>query len=316
MQTLTLGKTSLTISRIGLGGLQLGGHLGPISSHEIMRTLQAALEGGITLFDSSPSYGAGMAETFLGEMLGRDSDRVVVATKIGSGIDSGGRFWCLNNRANVLRQVNGSLKRLRRDYIDIYMIPGEDPTTPISQTVEAMEELRNREKVRYIGYCTAQVDSLREALKHGCIDVVQTPYNIFNRSIETGLASFCNSAGIPLIACEPYCRGLLPGMLQKHSSFDADDLRVMDKRFRGERYRRNIENVNRLRTIAEQVGLSLVQLALGWVLQNPNVAAALCGAKDRLQIRQSILASGITLTPDTIVAIEQAVGEDVRQQAE
>ena len=314
LQTLALGTTSLSISRIGLGGLPLGGHLGPVNRYEVIRTIQAALEGGITLFDTSPSYGAGMAEAILGEMLASDSDNVVVASKIGSGIDSSGQFWCLNNRPNVLRQVEGSLRRLRRDCIDIYVIPGDDPTTPISETLEAMEELRARGKIRLIGYCTAKVQCLSEAMKYGRIDVVQTPYNILNRSAE--IVSFCSSRGIPFFGCEPYFRGLLPGMLHKNSSFDLDDLRIEDKRFRGERYRKNIENVNLLRAIAEMEGLSMAQLSLGWVLHNPNVTAAICGAKSRLQIRQSILASGTELKPDTILAIDQVVGEDVRQQNE
>jgi aryl-alcohol dehydrogenase-like predicted oxidoreductase len=315
MQSLTLGKTDLTVSRIGLGGLTFGGHFGPIGKHEVLRTIQAALEGGITFFDISPAYGAGVAEELLGEALKFEGDRVAVATKIGSGIDSTGQFWCLNNRANVLRQVDGSLKRLQREVIDIYLIPGDDPTTPIGETVEAMEELRRRGKVRYVGYCTDRVEQLREALKHGRIDLVQTPYNIFNRTIEAELIPFCRATQIPMIACEPYCRGLLAGTRHKHSSFDVDDLRIEDRRFRGDRYRNNIENVNRLRTIAEQQGISLIQLSLGWILQNPKIAGAVCGAKSRLQIRQSILASDVELTPDTIIAIDQVVGEDVRQQA-
>jgi aryl-alcohol dehydrogenase-like predicted oxidoreductase len=316
MQTLTLGKTTLTISRIGLGGLQFGGHFGSVSKFEILHTIQAAIEGGISLFDTSPAYGGGTAEELLGQALRFEGDKVVVATKIGSGIDSTGHFWCLNNRPNVLRQVDGSLKRLQRECIDIYFIPGDDPATPIGETVEAMEELRSRGKIRFIGYCTARVDRLREALNHGHIDVVQTPYNIFNRAIEAELIPFCRATHIPIVACEPYCRGLLTGTLHKHSSFDIDDLRIEDKRFRGERYRNNIENVNRIRTIAEQEGLSLVQLSLGWILQNPKIAGVICGAKNRLQIRQSIIGSGIELTPDTIMAVDQTVGDDVRQQME
>ena len=312
MQTLPLGATSLTASRIGLGGLPFGGHYGPVNRHEVIRSIDAALEGGITLFDTSPSYGGGMVEALLGEMLGSDAGRIIVATKIGSGIDSAGHFWCLNNRPNVLRQIEGSLRRLRRDYVDIYMIPGDDPTTPISQTIEALEELRSRGKIRYIGYCTSQEDNLREAQKYGRVDIVQAPYNILERS--GGSMTYCIETGTPFIACEPYCRGLLSGMLHKHSSFDAGDFRIEDRRFRGERYRANIENVNRLRAVAEREGLTMVQLSLGWVLQNPNVTAAVCGAKGRLQIRQSILASEVALTPDTILAIEQVLGQDVRRE--
>lgn len=281
----------------------------------MLHTIQAALEGGITFFDTSPAYGAGVAEELLGEALKFEGSKVAIASKIGSGIDSSGQFWCLNNRPNVLRQVDGSLKRLRREMIDLYLIPGEDPATPIGETVEAMEELRHRGKVRFIGYCTNRIERLREALKHGRIDLVLTPYNIFNRTIETELIPFCRATQIPIVACEPYCRGLLAGTLHKHSSFDVDDLRIEDRRFRGARYRNNIENVNRLRTIAEQEGISLIQLSLGWILQNPKITGAVCSAKNRLHIRQSIIASDIELTPDTIIAVDQVVGEDVRQQA-
>lgn len=315
MQTLTLGKTTLTISRIGVGGLAFGGHFGSVGKFEILRTMQAALEGGITLFDTSPAYGGGVAEELLGQALRFEGQNVVVSSKIGSGIDSTGHFWCLNNRPNVLRQVDGSLKRLQRECIDIYCIPGDDPVTPIGETVQAMEELRSRGKIRYIGYCTARVDRLREALNHGHIDVVQTSYSIFNRTIETELIPFCRATQIPIIACEPFCRGLLTGTLHKHSSFDVDDLRIEDKRFRGERYRNNIENVNRLRTVAEREGLSLVHLSIGWILQNPKIAGIICGAKNPLQIRQSIIGSEVELTPDTIMAVDQTVGDDVRQQA-
>ena len=316
MQTLTLGKTNLTISRVALGGLPFGGHFGNVSRFDMIRTIQSAIEGGITLFDTSPAYSGGMVEELLGEILGRENSNAIVATKIGSGIDSTGHFWCLNNRPNVLRQVDGSLKRLQRECIDIYFIPGDDPTTPIGETVEAMEELRSRGKIRFIGYCTTSADRLREAMGHGHIDVVQAPYNIFNRTIEPRFILFCRATNTPIIACEPYCRGLLTGTLHKNSSFDVGDLRIEDKRFRGERYRNNIENVNRLRTIAEQEGLSLIQLALGWILQNPKITGVICGAKNRLQIRQSIIASGIELTPDTIMAVDQIVGEDVRQHEE
>jgi aryl-alcohol dehydrogenase-like predicted oxidoreductase len=315
MQTLTLGKTNLSISNVGLGGLPFGGLLGRVSKFETLRTIEAAVEGGITLFDTSPAYGGGVAEELLGEAVRPVSDKVVIATKIGAGIDSTGHFWCLNNRPNILRQVDGSLRRLQREHIDIYFIPGDDPTTPIGETVEAMEELRGRQKIHFIGYCTADTDCLREAMKHGRIDVVQTPYNIFDRSIATELIPFCRATQIPIIACEPFCRGLLTGALHKHSSFDSDDLRIEDKRFRGEQYRNNIENVNRLRTIAEQEGLSLIQLAVGWILQNPMISSVLCGAKTRLQIRQSIIASGTEMKPDTVIAIDQVIGEDVRQRS-
>lgn len=314
MKIQTLGKTNLNISCIGLGGLQFGGHFGPVSKFEVIRIVEAALDGGISLFDTSPAYGGGLAEELLGDALRYVSQNVVIATKIGAGIDSAGRFWALNSRSNILRQIDGSLTRLRREQIDIYFIPGNDPTTDIGETMSTMEELRTRGRIRFIGYCTTRADHLRAALKSGRVDVVQAPYNILNRAIEPELIPFCRAAHIPIVACEPYCRGLLTGALHKHSSFDTDDLRIEDRRFRGERYRNNIELVNRLRAFAEQEGLSLVQLAVGWIRQNPMIASVLCGAKNRLHIRQSIIASGIELTPEQIMVIDQIVGTDVLQQ--
>ncbi|MEK9136574.1 MAG: aldo/keto reductase, partial [Bacteroidota bacterium] len=293
-----------------------GGHYGQVGRFECVRTVHAAVEGGITFFDTSPSYGGGIAEEILVEALGSEIDKVVIATKIGAGIDSAGHFWSLNNRANTLRQVEQSLMRLHREQVDIYFIPGDDPTTPIGETVTTMEELRSRGRIRFIGYCTSNGDLLREAMKHGRIDVVQAPYNMLCRQIESQLLPFCRAANIPIIACEPLCRGLLTGKLHRNSSFDFDDMRVEDRRFRGEQFRRNIESVNRLRTLAEQEGLSLVQLAIGWALQNPAVSAVICGARSKLQIRQSIIASAVALTPEQVMAIDQIVGTDVLQQAE
>jgi myo-inositol catabolism protein IolS len=316
MPALSSGMQEVRLSRIGLGGIPLGGLLGHVSTYDVVRTIEAAIEGGITWCDTSPGYGAGEAERALGNVLRYQRSDVAVATKIGSGIDSAGQFWCLNNRPNILRQVEGSLRRLQRDTIDIYSIPGDDPSTPIAETMEAMEELRNRGKIRFIGYCTTDSGRLREAMKHGRVDVVQAPYNILNRTIEAELLPFCRAANVPLVVGEPYCRGLLAGNLHKHSSFDAGDIRLEDRRFRGEQYRLTIENVNRLRAVADKHGLSLIQLALGWIVQNSGIAGIMSGARSALHIRQSILAATTVLAPDVIISIDQVLGSDVRQRAE
>jgi myo-inositol catabolism protein IolS len=316
MQAQILGKTPLKVSRIALGSIAFGGHYGIVGRYECIRTIQAAVEGGVTLFDTSPSYGGGLAEEILGNALGAGVNDLVIASKIGAGIDSTGQFWCLNNRPNILRQIEKSLARLHREYIDLYFIPGDDPQTPIGETVTTLEELRERGKIRFIGYCTSNSDRLREALKHGRIDVVQTPYNILERSITLHLIPFCRATRIPIIACEPYCRGLLTGKLHKHSSFDLDDLRIEDKRFRGEQFRTSIETVNRLRAYADAEELSLVQLAIGWIRQNPMIACIVTGAKSRLQIRQSIVSSDVDLTPEQVIAVDQIVGSNVPQRTE
>jgi len=311
-----LGKTGLTISRIGLGGLPFGGHYGPVAKSDAVRAIRAAVEEGVTFFDTSPSYGAGLAEEILGEALGSHIHEVTVATKVGTGIDSEGHFWPLNTRGNITRQVEESLRRLRRAVIDIYQIHGPDPTTPLSETMEAMEELRRLGKIRAIGFCGATPEILRDSLQYGRIDAALVPYNILTRSIEEELLPFCRAANVAVLACEPYCRGLLTGKFHKNSVFEADDFRIEDRRFRGDMFRSHIESINRLRTLADQEGLTLTQLALAWILQNPQIGVAVCGAKTRLQFRQAVTATGIDLTPDQVMAVDQIVGRMKLQQSE
>lgn len=323
MESLTLGRSSLNVSRIGLGGLPFSGQYGPIDKEDILRTTRAAVEGGITFFDTSPSYSRavragrqGLAETFLSEALGADRDAVVIATKSGTTPAHSFSKWHANDRLAIARQVEESLKHLRRNRIDLYCIPEADPRSSLSEIMSALEELREAGKVRAIGFCTTETAALREVLQYGRVDAVLAPYNILNRTIEAELAPFCRATRISILACEPFCRGLLLGGMHKHSAFDRADLRVEDKRFRGERFRQNIELVNRLRSLAYQEGLSLMQLALGWVLQNAAVSVAICGAKTHQQIGEAIAAADVQLTPEQINAIDQIVGDDVLQHAE
>jgi aryl-alcohol dehydrogenase-like predicted oxidoreductase len=316
MESLILGRSTLTVSRIGLGGLPFGGHYGSIDKEDILRTTRAAVEGGITFFDTSPSYGSGLAERFLGDALGSGRDTVVIATKNGTGLESSFTAWRPSNRHTIARQVEESLKRLRRNRIDLYCVYGPDPRSSLREIMAGLEDLRETGAIRAIGFCTTETEVLREVLQYGRVDAVLAPYNILNRTIETELAPFCRATRISILACEPFCRGLLLGAMHKNSVFDLADLRVEDRRFRGERFRQNIEIVNRLRSLAYQEGLSLMQLALGWVLQNAAVSVAICGAKTYRQIGEAIAAADVQLTPEQINAIDQIVGNDVLQHAE
>ena len=314
MEYQSMGKLQPAISRIGLGGLPFGGHYGDIDKRDVTRTVRAAVDAGVTFFDTSPTYGNGLAETLLGEALGSDRDAVVIATKNGTGLDSSFTAWRKVDRATIIRQVETSLRRLRREYIDLYLVNGPDPRSPLAETMETLAGLQRSGKIRAIGFCTGDARMLREALQYGSPEAVLAPYSIVNRTIEEELVPFCKATTITIVACEPFCRGLLLGGMHKNSVFDLSDLRVEDKRFRGDRFRQNIEIVNRLRSFAYQEGLSLAQLALGWTMQNSVVGAALCGAKSGAQITASVAAADVRLTPEQIIAIDQIVGEDIHQQ--
>lgn len=316
MEFNTIGRSDLRVSRIGVGGLAFGGHYGDTDKRNVIRTVRAAVERGVTFFDTSPTYGNGIAETLLGEALGADRNDVVIATKNGTGIDSSLTAWRSLDRETIIHQVEQSLRRLRRECIDFYFVYGPDPRTPIGKTVDTLEEMRHAGKIRSIGFCTNDANVIREALQYGHPEVVLAPYNILDRTLEEDLIPFCRATNIDILACEPFCRGLLLGLMHKNSVFDLADLRVEDKRFRGEQFRHNIEIINRLRSLAYQEGFTMMQLALGWSLQHASVKVAVCGVKSATHIDEAVVAANIQLTPEQILAIDQIVGEDVQQHAE
>jgi aryl-alcohol dehydrogenase-like predicted oxidoreductase len=302
MEYVTLGRSNLNVSRIALGGIALGGGYGPVDRQEAISTIWAALDKGINFFDTSLAYGGGTGVEILGDAIAADRANAIVAAKVGAGFDSSGRFWASNRRSIILFQVEGTLRRLGSEYIDLCQIYGPDPHTNPDETLAALDELRRAGKVRNAGLCNANTAALRDTLKHGRLESLQCPYNIIHRSLEEATIRFCRATRIGILACEPFGRGLLLGKFARRES---DSTRNFDGRYG---FERNTENVNRLRTLADQEGLTLLQLALGWILQNPAVASVICGARNAEQIEQCASAA-VELNPEHVVAIEQIVGE-------
>jgi aryl-alcohol dehydrogenase-like predicted oxidoreductase len=302
MQFIRLGRTDLTVSRVGLGTYAFGGFYGGVSPTTAAQIVQAALDVGVTLFETGSSYGP--AEEFLTEALGSSRNRVIIVVQMCPCAATEGGERC-GLREWIIRDVEVSLKRLQREYIDVYQIGTPEPWWSIQETMEVMQELRGSGKVRYVGFANPSTSILRDALKGGRIETVQATYNILQRSVEHEVLPFVRATRMGLLVCEVFGRGLLSGRFQMNSIFQEDDLRARDKRFRGEAFRMHVENVNRLRSLAGQEGLTLPQLALGWVFQNPVVAAAVCGATSPHHIRQAATATGIELTPEQSLAIDQ-----------
>ncbi len=314
MEYITLGRSQREVSRIGLGGMAFGNLYGPMEKINVLRTVHQAIDLGITYFDSSPSYGEGRAEELLGEALGAHLDRVFVASKTWADNPAQPDALRTYDRDAIERRLDGTLRRLRRDWIDLYSLYGHDPYTPMSITMEAMQELRDKEKIKYIGTCETEPGHLRSTVRYGKLDAVENTYNIFNRSLEHGVIPFARATRMTLLVGEPFCCGLLHGHLRRHSSFDEGDKRILDRRFRGDRYRTNVEVVNRLRTFAEQEGMTMTQLSLGWLLQNPAVGVVICGAKSPKQIRETVAASSARLSPDQMATVDQIVGNVLYEQ--
>jgi aryl-alcohol dehydrogenase-like predicted oxidoreductase len=295
--------------------MSLGDHYGPMDERTAVAIIQKAFESGVHSFDTSPAFGTGVSEMLLPRALGTRVEDVIIATRALSTRDDPFSMLRKSTRESLLRDVEGSLHRLGRHYLDLYYIYGDSDHGRFDQTVDALLEIRGTGLIRSIGIFTTSSYFLRRALRRGPIDAVLVPYNILNRPLDTDFLTFCRISGVAVHACEPLCRGLLTGKLHRNSAFGEGDVRINDARFRGARFRDNIEIVDRLRSFADQEGLSMLELALGWVLQHPAVTAAVCGARTPGQVEDIITASAAQLTLDQILEIDFIVGADKFQAA-
>jgi aryl-alcohol dehydrogenase-like predicted oxidoreductase len=276
-----VAETPLTVSRIGLGTWAIGGWMwGGTDDQESVDTIRAAVEHGINLIDTAPAYGFGHSEEIVGRAIAESQlrSRVVIATKVGLEWKNGKVFRNASRR-RILREVEDSLRRLRTDYIDIYQVHWPDPLVSIEDTAEAVQTLFDQGKIRAIGvsnFSVAQIERFRRVAK---LHVVQPPYNLFEREIETELLPYCRQHGIATLTYGALCRGLLSGKLQADARFHGDDLRLTDPKFQSPRYAEYLAAVRRLDQFAmDHYGKRVVHLAVRWLLDQ-GVTTALWGAR-------------------------------------
>jgi aryl-alcohol dehydrogenase-like predicted oxidoreductase len=279
--------TSLTISRIGLGTWAIGGWMwGGTDEDESVKTIHAAVERGINLIDTAPAYGFGRSEEIVGRALaqGQLRSRVVIATKTGLEWKDG-KVFRNASRERILREVDDSLRRLQTDYIDIYQVHWPDPLVPIEETAKAMQSLLEQGKIRAIGVSNFSVQQIAHFRQVAQLHVVQPPYNLFERDIESELLPYCRESGLATLTYRALCRGLLSGRLQEDAHFERDDLRLSDPKFQPTRYAQYLAAVRRLDQFAQQrYGKRVIHLAVRWLL-NQGATAALWGARHPGQLQ-------------------------------
>lgn len=299
------------LSCIGFGCWQLGSHgWGSISETEIVRAVHKAIENGITLFDTAPIYGLGHSEELLGKALGVKRKNIIIATKVGL-------IWNKNKTiftkkidsspANINREIDMSLKRLRTDYIDIYQIHWYDPKTPIEDTLGALQKLKELGKIRLIGGCNLSLELLKESLKYSDVATLQAPYNLIDRHVEQNLLPFCREKGIGVLAYSPIARGLLSGKYNEKTQFPPDDHRnrSQDAYFSPDKLQANLKVVNRLKIVAQRLNKTPAQVAIRWVLENPGVTAAISGVKNVAQVEENVASSDFDLPQEDIVFLSK-----------
>ena len=282
METINIPGTPLVASRIALGTWAMGGWMwGGTDEAEAIRTIHEALDRGITLIDTAPVYGFGRSEEIVGKALaeGGRRERVLIATKVGLDWKDGKPFRN-GSRARIVKEVEDSLRRLKTDAIDLYQVHWPDPKVRIEETATAMAELYRSGKIRAIGvsnFTPAQMDAFRAV---ATLHTAQPPYNLFERSIEHDVLSYCTDRKIVTLAYGSLCRGLLTGRMTPTTQFGGDDLRRQDPKFQMPRFQHYIDAVDALDVFArENYGKRVIHLALRWVLDRADTNIALWGAR-------------------------------------
>jgi aryl-alcohol dehydrogenase-like predicted oxidoreductase len=286
MEQIAIGSSGLTTSRVGLGTWAIGGWMwGGTDEAQSIATIRSAVERGVTLIDTAPVYGFGRSEEIVGKALAEGSlrDKVQIATKVGLAWQAGAVFRD-SRPARIRKEIEDSLRRLRTDVIDLYQVHWPDLETPFAETACTLEDLRREGKIRAIGvsnYAPAQLDAFRAVAN---LDAVQPPYNMFERQIDADVLPYAKGAGLTILSYGALCRGLLSGRMTLDTKFQGDDLRKVDPKFQGERFRQYLSAVAELKTLArERFDKSVLALAVRWVLdQGPTIA--LWGARNSSQM--------------------------------
>jgi aryl-alcohol dehydrogenase-like predicted oxidoreductase len=309
MQMRQLGKTGSRLSAIGLGCMGMSGMYGPADERESIATIHAALDAGITLFDTGDFYGMGHNELLLQKALvGVPRDRYFIGVKFGGMRGPNGAFIGVDARpAAVKNFLAYTLRRLGLDYIDLYQPARVDPAVPIEDTVGAIADMVKAGYVRHVGLSEAGSETIRRAHAVHPIAALQIEYSLVSRSVEADILSTLRSLGIALVAYGVFSRGLLTGHAPSRESAAHGDIRAHFPRFQGENLTRNQEWIAHLREIAQRKGITIAQLAAAWVLARGSDIIPLVGARRRDQLAESLKSFEVSLSPDELAAIERAV---------
>lgn len=313
LPTTTLGTGGIRVGTQGLGCMGMSEFYGPSDLTESRATLDRALELGVTLFDTADVYGSGHNEEFLSDFVGAHRDRVVLATKFGivRKADDPAYRGFDNSPAYIRGSVEGSLRRLRIDTIDLYYMHRKDPAVPIEDTVGAMAELVREGKVRALGLSEVTGAELRAAHAVHPIAAVQSEWSLFSRDVERTVVPAAAELGVTFVPYSPLGRGFLTGSFT--GSTDARDFRSSMPRFSGENATRNAELLGPLRAIAEARGITLAQVALAWVHAQAGVhglaVVPIPGTRSRTRLTDNVAAATIALTADELATLEPIAGQ-------
>ena len=304
MQHVTLG--SLEVGRIGLGAMSMSGHYGRegLDDAESIRTIHRALDLGVTLIDTAEIYGPFANEELVGRAIADRREQVVLATKFGFVSHSGGGPGNLDSSpANIRAAVEGSLKRLGTEYIDLYYQHRVDPKTPIEDVAGTLGELVAEGKVRHIGLSEAGPETIRRAHAVHPVTAVQSEYSLWTRDQEPKVLPLLRELGIGFVAYSPLGRGFLTGGIRSRADLAADDTRTGNPRFIGENFEHNLRLLAEVEAVAAAAGATPAQVALAWLLTRGEDVVPIPGTRHVHRLEENVAAADVRLTDEQIAEL-------------
>ncbi|MGW7284728.1 aldo/keto reductase [Streptomyces sp. NPDC054847] len=305
----------LEVSALGLGCMGMSAFYGSTDEDEGVRTIQRALEIGVTFLDTAQMYGPLTNETLVGRAVRGHRDEYVIATKFNYRMDDAvpGDMSTVGRQdgsaEHVRSSIHGSLERLGTDYIDLYYQHRVDPRVPIEETVGALAELVAEGKVRHIGLSEAGAETIRRANAVHPITAVQTEYSLWTRDPEAEVLPTCRELGIGFVPYSPLGRGFLAGRFSSPDELDAGDFRRSGPRFTGDNLKTNLTLAEKVKEIAEEKGVTAAQLAIAWVLAQGDDLVPIPGTKRRAYLEQNAASLDVELTEDDLARIAAELPE-------
>ena len=306
MQHKPLGSQGLQASQIGLGCMGMSDFYGQRNDEESIRVIHYALDNGLNFLDTADMYGPFTNEELVGRAIKGRRNEVLLATKFGIVRDPANPAKRgFNGKPEYVKSsVEGSLKRLGVEMIDLYYLHRKDPDTPIEDTVGAMARLVEQGKIRAIGLSEVNETTLRKAHAVHPVTALQTEYSLWSREPEDGLLQACKELDIAFVAYSPLGRGFLAGQIKKFEDFDQDDYRRVAPRFQGENFDKNLQLVEKVGQLAAAKGCTTAQLALAWVMAMGNHIFPIPGTKRIKYLQENIDAVNITINQSDIEELE------------
>jgi aryl-alcohol dehydrogenase-like predicted oxidoreductase len=317
MLTREIGKSGIQASAVGLGTWAIGGWMwGGTDETRSIAAIQASIDAGISLIDTAPAYGQGVAEEIVGKAIKGRRDKVVLATKCGLvwHVQKGNHFFDYDGapvhrylgKDAIIYEVEQSLRRLGTDCIDHYITHWQDPTTPVAETMEALDALKTQGKIRSVGASNTSAADVQAYLAAGQLDAVQEEYSMLKRDVEQSHQPLCRDNGVSVLSYSSLALGLLAGKIGPDRVFTGEDQRKDNPRFSIANRQKVAALMEEIAPLAEAHGATKAQIIIAWTLQQPGITFSLCGARDAAQAMENADSGKIRLSAADLQSIDQA----------